>query len=121
MMDGLPAQTVATDGNSLFRSLSIPVGGGRYNRLRNNGVQVYVVSDNESQIVQPPAANAGQVYTEQGVSVLNKVYLFFVQTGSGARPVSCTMGTGGPFSGGKARLGRDADHPPPSSAEVVNE
>jgi hypothetical protein len=44
-----------------------------------------------------------------------------VQTGSGAHPASCTMGTGGPFSGGKARPGRDADHSPPSSAEVVNE
>jgi len=30
------------------------------------------------------------------------------------------VGTGGPFSGGKARPGRDADHSPPSSAEVVN-
>jgi hypothetical protein len=44
-----------------------------------------------------------------------------VQTGSGAHPASCTMGTGGPFSGGKVRLGRDADHSPPSSAQVVNE
>jgi hypothetical protein len=44
-----------------------------------------------------------------------------VQTGSGAHPASCTMGTGGPFPGGKARLGRDANHSPPSSAEVVNE
>jgi hypothetical protein len=44
-----------------------------------------------------------------------------VQTGSWAHPVSCTMGTGGPFPGGKARPGRDADHSPPSSAEVVNE
>jgi hypothetical protein len=31
------------------------------------------------------------------------------------------MGTGDPFPGGKARPGRDADHSPPSSAEVVNE
>jgi hypothetical protein len=45
----------------------------------------------------------------------------FVQTGSGAHPASCTMCTGGPFSVGKARLGRDADHSPPSSVEVVNE
>jgi hypothetical protein len=45
----------------------------------------------------------------------------FVQTGSGAHPASCTMGTGGHFSGGKARPGSDADHSPPSSAEVVNE
>jgi hypothetical protein len=44
-----------------------------------------------------------------------------VQTGSGAHPVSCTMGTGGPIPGGKVRPGRDADHSPPSSAEVVNE
>jgi hypothetical protein len=39
-----------------------------------------------------------------------------VQTGSGAHPASYPMGTGG-----KARLGRDADHLPPSSAEVKNE
>jgi hypothetical protein len=44
-----------------------------------------------------------------------------VQTGSGAHPASCTMGTGGPLLGGKARPGRDADHSPPSNAEVVNE
>jgi hypothetical protein len=44
-----------------------------------------------------------------------------VQTGSGAHPASCTMGTGGPFPGAKARPGRDTDHSPPSSAEDVNE
>jgi hypothetical protein len=44
-----------------------------------------------------------------------------VQTGSEAHPASCTMGTGGPFPGGKARPGRDADQSPLSSAEVVNE
>jgi hypothetical protein len=44
-----------------------------------------------------------------------------VQTGSEAHPASCPMGTGGPFPGAKARPGRDADHSPPSSAEVVNE
>jgi hypothetical protein len=46
---------------------------------------------------------------------------FCVQTGSGSHPASCTMGTAGPFPGGIARPGRDADHSPPSSAEVVNE
>jgi hypothetical protein len=35
-----------------------------------------------------------------------------VQTGSGAHPASCIMGTGGPFPGGKALPGRDADHSP---------
>jgi hypothetical protein len=44
-----------------------------------------------------------------------------VQTGSGAHPASCTMGTGESFPGGKARPGRVADHSPQSSAEDVNE
>jgi hypothetical protein len=44
-----------------------------------------------------------------------------VQTGSGAHPASYPMGTGGSFPGGKARPGCDADHLPPSSAEVKNE
>jgi hypothetical protein len=35
-----------------------------------------------------------------------------VQTGSEAHPASCPMVTGGPFPGGKARPGRDADHLP---------
>jgi hypothetical protein len=38
-----------------------------------------------------------------------------VQTGSEAHPASYAMATGGPFPGGKARPGRDADHSPPSS------
>jgi hypothetical protein len=44
-----------------------------------------------------------------------------VQTGSGARPASYTMGTGVSFPGGKARPGRDADHSLPSSSEVNKE
>jgi hypothetical protein len=44
-----------------------------------------------------------------------------VQTGSEAHSASCSMGTGGPFPGAKARPGRDADHSHLSSAEVVNE
>jgi hypothetical protein len=32
-----------------------------------------------------------------------------VQTGSGAHPASCTVGTGGPFPGAKTRPERDAD------------
>jgi hypothetical protein len=43
-----------------------------------------------------------------------------VHTDSGAHPASYPMGTGGPFPGGKARPG-DADHSPPSSAEVKYE
>jgi hypothetical protein len=41
------------------------------------------------------------------------------QTGPGAHPASCTMGTGS-FPGVK-RPGRGSDHPPPSSPEVTNE
>jgi hypothetical protein len=39
-------------------------------------------------------------------------YNLRVQTGSVVHPDSCPMGTGGPFPGGKARPGRDADHSP---------
>jgi hypothetical protein len=35
-----------------------------------------------------------------------------VQTGFGAHPASCTLGTGGPCLRSKARLGREADHSP---------
>jgi hypothetical protein len=48
-------------------------------------------------------------------------YSLFVHTGSGAHPVSCTMVTGCTFRGARARPGRDADHSPPSSAEVEYE
>jgi hypothetical protein len=44
-----------------------------------------------------------------------------VQSSSGAHTASCTMGTGGSFPGAKARPGRDANHSPPSSAEIENE
>ena len=43
-----------------------------------------------------------------------------VQTGPGAHPASCTMGTGS-FPRGKERPGRDADLSPPSSAVVIKE
>jgi len=43
-----------------------------------------------------------------------------VQTGPGAHPAFCTMGTGS-FPGGKVRPGRDADHSPRSSAAVMSE
>jgi len=43
-----------------------------------------------------------------------------VQTGLGAHPASCKMGTGS-FPGGKVRPERAADHSPPSSAAVMEE
>jgi hypothetical protein len=50
--------------------------------------------------------------------LLNSEFIVWYECGI---PASCTMGTGGPFPGGKARPGRDADHSPPSSTEVENE
>jgi hypothetical protein len=41
--------------------------------------------------------------------------------GSRTHPAFYTMGTGGYFPGDKAWLGHDADHSPPSSAEVKKE
>jgi hypothetical protein len=43
-------------------------------------------------------------------------FLHVVQTSSGAHPASYPMVTGGSFSGGKAVS--EADHSPPTSAEV---
>jgi hypothetical protein len=43
--------------------------------------------------------------------------LHIVQTGSGVHPTSYKMGTGDSFPGVK-RQGREADHSPPTSAEV---
>jgi len=43
-----------------------------------------------------------------------------VQTGPGAHPSSCSMGTGS-FQGGKERPGRDADPSSPSTAVVKKE
>jgi hypothetical protein len=46
-------------------------------------------------------------------------FLAHVQTGAGAHPAFCTMGTGS--VPGVKRTGRGVDHPPPPSAEVENE
>jgi hypothetical protein len=43
------------------------------------------------------------------------------QTGCGAHPAFCPMGTVGPFHGAKAWRGSDADHSPPCNPEVENE
>jgi hypothetical protein len=54
---------------------------------------------------------------EAGVRTLAEAKDFssslYVQTSSEAHPASCTMGTGGPFPGDKARPGRGADHHTP--------
>jgi hypothetical protein len=55
------------------------------------------------------------VWTVRGSNPDGARFFAHVQTGPGAHPASCTMGTG------VKRPGRGADHPPPSSAEVKNE
>jgi hypothetical protein len=50
----------------------------------------------------------------------NVSLLHSVQTSSGAHAASYTMSTGGSFPGVK-RLGHEADHSPPASAEVKND
>jgi hypothetical protein len=70
-------------------------------------VSVYGLDDGAIQVLSPTEAK-------------NFSFNLCVQTGSGAHPASCRMGTGGPFPGGRARTGRGADDSPPSSAEVVN-
>ena len=44
-------------------------------------------------------------------------YFVLVQTGPGARPASCIVGTGS-NPGGNKRPVRGVNHPPPSGAEV---
>jgi hypothetical protein len=39
------------------------------------------------------------------VCFINQEISYEIQTGSGAHPASCTMGTGGPFPGGKSAAG----------------
>jgi hypothetical protein len=60
-----------------------------------------------------------EVRSLEGVKDLS--YSLCVQTGYGAHPAFCTMGSTGPFTGAEKRPGRYTDHLPPSSAEVVNE
>jgi hypothetical protein len=44
--------------------------------------------------------------------------LYVVQTGSGVHPTSYPMDTGGYLYSGIKRPGREADHSPPTSAEI---
>jgi hypothetical protein len=76
-------------------------------RLRCRGSSVSIVSD--------------YGLDDRAIGVRSRQGQRILPPASGAHPASCTMGTGGPFSGAKARPGRDADHSPPPSAEVVNE
>jgi hypothetical protein len=71
-------------------------------------------------IVSGYGLDDGAIGVRSPVGVRDFSSILCVQTGSGAHPASCTMGTGGPIPGGKARPEREADNSPPSSDEVVN-
>ena len=62
---------------------------------------------------------AGQ--SEVGISAEARYFYFLqiVQTGSGAHPHSCSMGTG-VLSRGVKRPVCDVDHSPPTNADVKN-
>jgi hypothetical protein len=63
-----------------------------------------------------PTAQASIVYRSRDFCRLQSV-----KTGSGTSPVSYSMVIGGLFSPGLERPEREADHSPPSSAEVKDE
>jgi hypothetical protein len=88
-----------------FRNLII-----RYLHRMSRGSSVSIVSDY-------------RLDNSDSIPGIGKIFFssLCVQTGSEAHPASCTVGTGGPFPRGKSRPERDADHSPPSSAEVKNE
>jgi hypothetical protein len=44
--------------------------------------------------------------------------LHVIQTGSGIQPTSCPTGTAGSLPEGVKRLGSEADHSPPTIAEI---
>jgi hypothetical protein len=88
-----------------FRNISFRV---VYQHIRSRVSLVSIVSDYglDDRAIGVPSPAGAKAFSSS----------LCVQTGSGAHPASCPMGTGS-----KARPGRDADHSPPSSAEVVNE
>jgi hypothetical protein len=69
-------------------------------------------------IVFPYGLNDRAIKVRSPAEAKNFSYSLSVQSSSGAHPASCTICTGGPFSGGKVRPGRDADHSPQSSVKV---
>jgi hypothetical protein len=79
-----------------------------------------------SSVSRPIVSDYGLDYRAIGVRFPAGTKDFFfsslcVQTGSEVHPAFCTMGTGVLSQGIKCGPGRDADHLPPSSAQVENE
>ena len=80
-------------------------------KLTESVVKTFLGWDNSVDIVN--------IYGLEGPRIEPRVKARFsapVQTGSGAYPISCTMGTG--YSPGVKGQGRGVEHPSPFSAEV---
>jgi hypothetical protein len=89
--------------------------------IRPTSFRRYILSYESGSIVSDYGLDDRAIGVRSPAGAEDFSSILCIQTGSGAHPAYCTMGTGGPFPGGKARPGRDADHSPPVSAEVVNE
>jgi hypothetical protein len=84
-------------------------------------VNVFYLSMPEARVAQSDYGLDDQTIEVQSLAEARRFSSnLCVQTGSGAHKASCQMGTRGPFPGCKARLEHDADHSPPTSAEVIN-
>jgi hypothetical protein len=99
--------------NLLFLVRKMETNAYTYKRVRSRGSSGGIVSDCglDDRAVEVRSPTGAEDFSSSPC----------VQTGSGAQPASYPMGTGVSFPGGKVRPGRDADHSPPSSAEVKNE
>jgi hypothetical protein len=88
-----------------------------------NKLTKYLYTNELLSLTQYTAVDLATGYWPDGrgsISGWGKNFLFHsVQIGSGAHPASYTKGTGA-LSSGIKRLGREADHSLPSSAEVKN-
>jgi hypothetical protein len=80
---------------------------------RSQGSSVSIVSDNglEDWVIELQSLTEAKDFSSS----------LYVQTSSGVHPAFYPVGAGVTFPRGKARSGRDADHLPPSSAELKNE
>jgi hypothetical protein len=76
---------------------------------------------NYSYAVRVSRGSSVSTVSDYGLDGRDSIPDLCFQTGCGAHPSSCTVGTGGSFPGGKGRPGGDADRSPPSSAEVKKE
>jgi hypothetical protein len=104
--------------NNLFQSTSCPC------FLHHNFKSIYLIylgaGLSSGSIVSDYGLDDRAIGVRSPAEAKDFSSILCVQIGSGASSF-VSNGYRGPFTGGKARPGRDADHSPPSSAEVENE